>query len=232
MKTKTYLAGIAVGALFATQAAAEMPGEFSANVALTNDYVWRGFSQSDEEFAIQGGMDWDSGVGAYVGVWASSVNFGDGDEASTELDIYAGYAGELGGGLTYDIGFIYYLYPGASSALDYDFWEVYGGLGYDFEVASVSASVSYADDTFGNGGETWYFTGGVAVPVGEMLSVDANIGYYDFQGGGDYTDWNIGATVATEWFDIDLRYIDTDLKTFEHGGLADSRAVVTISKSF
>ena len=37
MKTKTYLAGIAVGALFATQAAAEMPGEFSANRQCNRD---------------------------------------------------------------------------------------------------------------------------------------------------------------------------------------------------
>ncbi len=32
-----------------------LPGAFSANVALTSDYIFRGISQSDEHIAIQGG---------------------------------------------------------------------------------------------------------------------------------------------------------------------------------
>ncbi len=31
--------------------------DFSANTAIVSDYVFRGISQSDENFAIQGGFD-------------------------------------------------------------------------------------------------------------------------------------------------------------------------------
>ena len=33
------------------------PGEFSGNVTLTSDYVFRGFTQANEDPAIQGGLD-------------------------------------------------------------------------------------------------------------------------------------------------------------------------------
>src|SRR5262245_49551552 len=49
---------------------------FSANAALTTDYVFRGCSQSAEGAAVQGGFDATCGM-FYAGVWASSLNFGD-----------------------------------------------------------------------------------------------------------------------------------------------------------
>src|SRR6185437_12234796 len=49
----------------------------SANVGLTTDYVFRGISQSGEEPAIQGGVDFTCGR-FYAGVWGSSIDF-DGD---------------------------------------------------------------------------------------------------------------------------------------------------------
>lgn len=39
-----------------------IPGEFSANVALTSDYVFRGIIQTDEGPAIQGGVDYNVNV--------------------------------------------------------------------------------------------------------------------------------------------------------------------------
>lgn len=140
---KLFQQGFCIAALsfsVVTQAAAQdsgLPGSFSGNVTLTNDYVFRGFTQTGEDPAIQGGLDWDSGSGFYLGTWASNVDFGPGDEANIEIDIYGGYAGEING-FTYDVGYLYYLYPGAPGALDYDFWEVYGSVGYDFGTAAVS----------------------------------------------------------------------------------------------
>ena len=49
--------------------------EWSANTALTTDYVFRGISQSDEHAAIQGGFDF-TWCRFYAGVWASSIDFG------------------------------------------------------------------------------------------------------------------------------------------------------------
>jgi uncharacterized protein (TIGR02001 family) len=205
-------------------------GEFSGNITLTSDYSFRGISQTGEEPAIQGGFDWDSGSGFYLGAWGSNVNFGDGDETSMELDIYAGYAGSLES-LGYDFGFIYYIYPGANSNLNYDFWEIYGSLGFDFDVASISAGIAYTSDNFGDTGDGLYLMSGVSIPISDMFSLDASLNYYDVEPGfgDDYLDWMIGATLTVDWFDANLSYIDTDLSNFE---AADSRIVFSISRSF
>jgi uncharacterized protein (TIGR02001 family) len=45
------------------------PHEFSANVSILSDYLYRGISQTNENFALQGGLDYaHSTTGLYVGV--------------------------------------------------------------------------------------------------------------------------------------------------------------------
>jgi len=82
--------------------AEDSPHEFSANVALTTDYRFRGLSQTNEDPAIQGGFDYGySGdalpVSFYAGVWASSLDFdvADPDDADLEIDFYGGFTGEF-----------------------------------------------------------------------------------------------------------------------------------------
>ena len=111
-----------------------IPGDFSTTIGFVSEYSFRGISQSDEHPALQGSVDWSHESGVYAGIWGSNVDFNDGDEASVEADIYAGYSGELEG-FTYDIGAIYYAYPGADSDLDYDFVEAALSAGYDFDSA-------------------------------------------------------------------------------------------------
>jgi uncharacterized protein (TIGR02001 family) len=68
-------------------------------------------------------------------------------------------------GISYDVGFIYYAYPGAGGSLDYDFWEVQTAIGYDFGIASVTASVNYSPENFGDSGDAYYPKLAVNVPV-------------------------------------------------------------------
>ena len=51
--------------------------EVSFNIGATTDYVWRGVSQSSEDPALSGGVDFSFGQ-FYAGTWASTVDFGDG----------------------------------------------------------------------------------------------------------------------------------------------------------
>lgn len=208
-----------------------MPGTFSGELTITSDYVFRGFSQTDGDPAVEGGFSWDSGAGFYVGTWASNVNFNDGDEASIEIDVYGGYAGEINN-FTYDFGLVYYWYPGASGALDYEFWEAYGSVGYDFGPAALSLGVAYTPDNFGGTDDGIYFQSGISVPLTDQFSIDANLNYYDVDPafGPDYFDWNIGATLSLEWFDADVRYFDTDISAC--GGICDSRVVFSVTRSF
>ena len=102
-------------------------GNFSANVAITTDYTFRGISQSGSDAAIQGGFDWASDL-FYVGTWGSTVDFNDdltnpitgeqiSDGSSTEIDFYAGFTPTVGD-VSLDIGVIYYLYPDAPQGDD------------------------------------------------------------------------------------------------------------------
>ncbi len=80
----------ATPALAAEDSKALIPGDFSANVGVFSDYTFRGISQTGDEPAAQGGIDYSldtgaEGVGLYLGVWGSNVDFSDGDEAWLRL---------------------------------------------------------------------------------------------------------------------------------------------------
>ncbi|MBN2823710.1 MAG: hypothetical protein JXQ76_00175, partial [Campylobacterales bacterium] len=82
--------------------------EISANMTLASKYVWRGMEQIiNHGPAVQGGID-VSYCGFYAGTWASNVDFGGAD--NIELDVYAGYSGEVAG-IGFDIGMIAYFFP-------------------------------------------------------------------------------------------------------------------------
>ena len=122
------------------------PHEWSANMAILSEYSFRGITQSNEDPAIQVGIDYAHETGFYVGFWASSVEFNDGPNATQlETNFYTGYGGSVGS-LDYDLGFLYYYYPEESadepgSGLgEQDLWEVYGSLGTAFDTAGEPSS--------------------------------------------------------------------------------------------
>lgn len=217
------------------------PHSFSATVTGTNDYVFRGVTQTDEEFAIQGSMDYSHSSGVYIGAWASNVDFGDGTGASSELDIYAGFASSFSG-IDYDVGFIYYNYPGVGSSRDFDYVEAAFSVGHDFGFASTTVGVNWSPDNFGESDDAVYLWGDVSIPFpGDLpipLSLDMHVGHQDIDdnatfGFPDYTDWSFGLSTSFQGFDLSFAYIDTDLKDSDGAqGIADSRGVFTVSRSF
>src|SRR3954466_2009132 len=95
------------GAVLMGSAVAASAADVAGNVTLTTDYRFRGISQNNGKFspAIQGGFDWSSDIGVYVGTWASNVNFSEG---SIETDVYGGYKGTFNEDYAYDVGILYY----------------------------------------------------------------------------------------------------------------------------
>ncbi|MBL4721302.1 MAG: hypothetical protein JKY20_09255 [Alphaproteobacteria bacterium] len=219
-------------------------GDFSANVSLYSDYIYRGISQTFEEPSIQGGADWSHDSGFYAGAWASNVDFNDGDQAHIEIDVYAGYGGSIGN-FGYDIGILQYLYPGASSSLSYDFWEVTPSISYDFGVASVGASISYTPDNFGGSDEAFFYQATIEAPLPKGFTISANIGRWNIEDNAtfalpDYTTWGVGLNYGLgslnsklEAFSIGVDYTDTNIDRSVCGSdNCDGRAVFNISASF
>jgi len=164
--------------------------EFESNIALSSEYMWRGMTQSDGQAAISGGFDISGESGTYFGIWGSNVEYGD--DATMELDYYLGYAGETEGGLSYDIGYLLYDFPGA----DYDAEEIYLGLGYSFFGVTYSAGQDDAPDNVE-----------FSIALGES-GVGLTYGDYDEIGKYTILSYDLpmdlaGLTVSLSWNDID-----------------------------
>ncbi len=215
------------------------PGTFAATVSVANDYVFRGFTQiGDDDVAVQGGLDWYGVGGVYFGALASNVKYGIPGEGDVKLDVYGGYKGQIDN-FSYDVGATKYFYPSTAKALEYDWFEVSGKVGYDFGLAKVTAGAAYTPDYNGGLGGSWYYSGKLKVPLNfdgmglEGLSVDGTIGYQDMKTGFEsITDYSVGITYKMEWFDTDVRFHDTDGNSISCKKICDSRVVVKVSRSF
>ncbi len=243
-------ASLGLAAFTGSATAAELGDTgFSVNgsVTLTSDYVFRGFSQTDEDPALQGSFDLSHETGFYVGTWGSSVDFNedpdsiaaidDADEgAHLEIDYYGGFATDLGAmgmeALSVDTGIAYFTYPGAEDDLDYDYLEYYGTASYDFGVASVSAGFDLTDEFFGDAGNAEHFRAGVAVPLlNDRVTLSANIGDQSIDEAEDYVHYNLGASVSfAENYSLSAKFVDTDID--DSSDIADSRGVVSLSGAF
>ena len=150
------LAASALGALAIGLAPAVSAQEFSGNVTLVSDYSFRGQSQTGRDAAIQGGFDLGFDSGFYIGTWASNVNFGpysDGADptyTSMELDLYAGFGGEMSEGSTWDVSIIRFEYPNEGAA---DYIE----LALAFSFGDFSVGANYSPEYLGEGGDTFLY---------------------------------------------------------------------------
>ena len=174
--------------------------EFESNVALSNDYVWRGMSQTTEEPAISGGFDIAGENGLYFGTWASNVEFGDG--AALELDWYAGYGGETESGVSYDFGYLAYTYPGENSL---DFEEIYLGLGY-----------SYFGFTFSSGQDSAPDNSELSIALGET---GIGITFGDYEDYGEYTLISYDLPIDLAGLGVSIAW--SDFSAEDSSGLAD-----------
>ena len=107
-------------------AAAPSYAEITANASVTSNYIWRGLTQTTNDAAVQGGIDYANESGFYAGTWVSNVNYGADDVYSYEHDLYFGFSGESGD-ISYDVGYLYYNYDAEA---EFDFAEVYGSVGF------------------------------------------------------------------------------------------------------
>jgi uncharacterized protein (TIGR02001 family) len=88
MKLTQVLAAAAL-TLSALAAQADVTG----TVTVVSDYDFRGITQTSQDPALQGSIDYSHDSGFYVGAWGSNVDFGDCCDENVEVDIYAGFRG-------------------------------------------------------------------------------------------------------------------------------------------
>ncbi len=171
MKVNALLTGLALcGAVSLAHA------EVTANMSATSNYVWRGVTQSNSGAAVQGGVDYALDSGFYLGAWASNISNGE------EVDLYGGYAGEIGD-FGYDLGVIYYAYPSANP--DADFTELYGSVSYEMFSAGISYTVAADTDDTEVANQTFiegdlHYSVSASFELSDEWSMGGMVGYYDF----------------------------------------------------
>lgn len=211
MQTRVTLAasGALLGLSLTTSAPvlAQQPWAVSANIGAVSNYIWRGVSQTEDEAAIQGGLDVAHESGLYAGTWASNVDFGA-DEANYELDAYAGYDFTLPDeDFSLGLNTIYYAFPDGDSSID--FWEIGISGGYKW----LSLGIQYTawgdsdnDGTLFDQGDL-YYSGALDFPLPQGFGFGVFGGYYDFDNkaaddsiNADYGHW--GATISKDTGDF------------------------------
>jgi len=180
----------ALGTALLVSAFTAQAGELSANASITNNYLWRGLTQSLNKPATQGGIDYAADNGFYVGTWISNVEYEADDAYSYEHDMYFGFSGETSG-VGYDVGYLYFNYDDNAQ---FDFSEIYGSL--SFGAFSVGANIlvdTEAEEGIGQDfgfGEASYLYADYAI----TLENEAELSFHVGRHGGDFVDAFNGVT--------------------------------------
>ncbi|MCW3835224.1 TorF family putative porin [Sphingomonas canadensis] len=201
----------ATPALAQEETESSSPITISGSATVVSDYRFRGFSQSNEEVAIQGGITVTHDSGLYVGTWGSSIGFANG----TEIDVYGGYSKEIVPGLTADVGATLYLYPGTSGS---SIIEPYLSLKGTVGPATIKGGIAWApsgQNSLGDDAGVYLYSDvGVAIPS-TPITLKGHLGYSksdSFLGGldGEVIDYSIGADVTWKALTLGISYVNTD----------------------
>jgi uncharacterized protein (TIGR02001 family) len=221
---------------FAGASAAAHADEWHGYFTAGSDYVFRGISQSNEDPAVQAGLDYAHEDGFFAGLFAASIDYPSSpfysDPGNLELDAYLGFGRPAGRDFAWDVALIHYAYPD-SDADDPDYQELGFNLHYrDF--ARLGLTVS--DDARSGDSSGWTAELELRRPFSERFQVSGTLGHYAFARSDwrDYEYWDFGLSVVTGPVTFDLRYFGTssDAETLAGPYLTRDRLVASVSVGF
>jgi uncharacterized protein (TIGR02001 family) len=217
--------------------------DVSGEIGLMSDYRFRGISRSDEDPALQAGIDIRHQSGLYIGARGTTLHGNDPfrlrdpafrDQGDVQMDLYAGYGRSLGGGFDLDAGLMYYAFAGGRGATDYA--EPYASLSYLIGPVQMTGGVKYAPSQAGTGHQDMVYLYGqldISIPF-RPWSFSAQAGRQDWGVYGNYWNWSLGAryhlrVAGLPGAELGLRYVDTNLPSL-HG--QDGGVVATLELGF
>ena len=182
MKAKPLITAlVCLPALFSIAGVASAEGtdlghgfNLSGNITVANDYRFRGYTQTNFKPAAQVGIDLKHSSGFYLGNWNSNVAWTPG--ASLEMDFYGGWSGDIGHGLTLDLGVLQYAYPGANMPVSPNTTELYVGV----SSGPFSLKASWAPTNwfgYADSKNAVYLNGKANFPLGDGWGIGLNAGY-------------------------------------------------------
>jgi len=247
-RASTAAALLALPLLAGAQAKPEPEYTLSGNAGLFSDYRFRGFTQTDNKPAFQGGIDFAHNSGFYLGNWNSNVSSVLYNGASLEMDFYGGYKTTVGD-FGIDVGGIYYYYPGTGKYIpEFKAKNFEGYIGGSYGPVSLKFYHSFTDffglnapgiDTKGS----QYLDLSAAFDLGGGIGLQGHIGYQKVKNYKDFgapkdsaIDYKVGVTYDASGWILGAAVIGGDKKDFfvDTEGKAGGklRPVVSVAKSF
>ncbi|GAB3442078.1 TorF family putative porin [Massilia solisilvae] len=214
--------------------------QVSYNAAVVSDYRYRGISQSRLDPALQGGADYThTPTGLYAGTWLSTIHWtGDlGGSGSVEWDLYGGKRGELGGGVSYDVGGLYYFYPNNGLHPNANTFELYGQLGYGPGYLKYSRSLTNLFGT-ADSKQSGYWDLGANIDTGwQAVTLQLHVGRQQVHNNDalSYTDYKVGLARDFGWATVGLAWVKTNTSAYvapDGRSLGRSGVVASLTKTF
>jgi len=151
----------------------------TGNFAAASNYIWRGKTQTNDQAAVSGGVDYDFGHGVTAGAWGSNVDFGSdtSNDPGTELDLYASWA-TMFGSVAFEVGAINYRYP---SQENINFTEAFVNVGLtpaDKITLDFSANLTINTDAGGQDDDI-YLSASFGYEINKDMSFGFTYGDYD-----------------------------------------------------
>jgi uncharacterized protein (TIGR02001 family) len=214
--------------------------QMSYNVAIVSDYRYRGISQTRLDPALQGGADYThTPTGLYAGTWLSTITWtrDAGGKGDAEWDLYGGKRGEIGNGVSYDVGGLYYYYPDNSLGPNANTFELYAQLLYGPGYVKYSHSLTNLFGTPGSKSSGYLDIGGNVDTgwYGLVLVLHAGHQYVKHHDALSYTDYKVGvtrdfgvATVGLAW----VKAATNAYRTPDGRILGRSTALLSFSRTF
>ncbi len=208
-KALVLLSSLVLSAAVSAQTKAPEPDyTLSYNAGVVSDYRYRGISQTRLKPAVQAGADFAHKNGAYLGVWATNIQWiKDNSTAAlpikgpVEIDLYGGYKFNAGD-VALDLGVLRYQYQGndLQKTITYsnaNTTEVYAAATYSVVTFKYSHSLT---DLFGNKDSkgSQYFDLSANLDLGNGFTLTPHLGRQLVKDakGLDYTDYSV--TVAKD----------------------------------
>lgn len=200
---------------------AEDWGHLVAYVQLASDYRFYGYSESNRQPVVQGGLHWLAPDNFYAGVFVSRVRFNDFRGTSVETDFYAGKkfyfdSNELNLEVLYGefpdtAGHPSYAPPGVILPT-YNFPELMAELTHTDGDWSFGGKAILEPRPQSHGGLMESVNFATSYKITEWLKASANVGHEWSDSKPQNNHWDIGLTATRGWrWALDVRYYATDI---------------------
>ena len=175
--------------LFVVTLSAAAGDRVGGSLGITSDYRFDGLSQSNSEPAVQGELHFRSNPDGrstwFTGIWASTVQLGDEQPRSVQLQAFLGRGWAFDSDWQGKLSVAHYVHPWNALLRRYNYDEFAAEIGFrDLGALTVTYSPNtdlYSRRVFAENKASMAYELSGRVPIGRAFSAFAGAGYRDLQ---------------------------------------------------